>query len=260
MVERELFLNEIEDKGFSVVRNVINQDTVSNLIKELKIAIDKEVEYHGSIDYKDYGNIQAIPMYSESFLNILDNKDLIEPYNMVLDDGCIIYVYMSSSLPPNGRNFATRIHVDRPRLIQGFKESFNGLILLSDFTIENGATYLLPGSHKLEEMPDEKYFYENAVRLTAKAGDVFYFDPRLWHAAGVNNTNEWRYAIAIGMVRPYLKQKFDIPKMLENKDLSNLSDYALQKLGLFSIPPSSLDEYYGPVEKRTYTQKSEWDR
>ena len=163
-------------------------------------------------------------------------------------------------MPPGSPNFSSRIHVDRPRVFQDFCECFGGLLLLDDFTEENGGTFYLPGSHIVKEKPEEAYFYAHAKRLIAPAGSVFYFNLRIWHAGGLNKTNQWRHALALGMVRPYLKQRFDLPKMMakHNVDVSHLSDYAKQKLGFNAIPPSSLDEFYGPIEMRTYKEKGEY--
>lgn len=245
--------------GFTVVENMLDSQTIETLTLELKKAIEAELEFHGTTAYRDYGLVNSLPMYGEPFLELLDNKELISPYEWVLDRGCIVHVYMSSSLPPSGQNFASRIHVDRPWFSPGFRDGFDGLIMLTDFTVENGATWVLPGSHVMETQPTEDYFYKHAKRLVAKAGSVFYFDPRLWHAAGVNTTSNWRYGIAIGMIRPYIKQKFDLPRMLKDRNFNKLSEVALQKLGFHSIPPASLQEYYAPLNKRTYKQPSEWE-
>lgn len=252
-------VKEIETTGYFVLQNVVEDSVIQVLKQELACAIRAEVAFHGTTEYRDYGIVNALPMYGDDFLRLLDNPALLAPYEMMLDEGCIVHVYMSSSLPPMGKNYASRIHVDRPRFIPCFREAFDGLVLISDFNEENGATWILPGSHKMKERPTEEHFYANAVRLTAKAGSVFYFDPQLWHAAGINRTDEWRYALAVGMVRPYIKQKFDLPRILENRDLSFLSDRAIQKLGFHSRPPISLEEYYAPLEKRSYRQRSEWE-
>jgi hypothetical protein len=42
-------------------------------------------------------------------------------------------------------------------------------------------------------------------------------------------------------------------------DVSHLSDFAKQKLGYFAMPPASLDEFYGEIDKRTYKELPEWE-
>ncbi len=257
---KEEFVKAIHKDGFCVVENVVSKSEVARLRVAAQNAIDKEAAYHGNTSYRDYGVVQACPMYGGSFLDLIENKPFIEPFNDVMGEGCILYVYITSSMSPGNPNSSSRIHVDRPKVFADYCECLGGLLLLDDFTEENGGTFYLPGSHTQQEQPDEKYFYSNAENLIAPAGSVFYFNLRIWHAGGKNKTNIWRHALALGMVRPYLKQRYDLPKLLKNSnvDISNVSDYAKQKLGYFAIPPSSLDEYYGPEEIRTYKEKSEY--
>jgi len=253
------FLTAIEDQGYAIVENMISRDYCKKVIPELEAAIEKEAAFHGTKEYKDYATLLACPIYGGSFLELADNQKLMEPFNWLLGDTCIMYVYTSSSVPPQQTNYTARIHVDRPHFIPGYTEALGCLVLLNDFTTENGATWILPGSHKSASEPDKDYFFKNAIRLTAPAGSVFYFNLRMWHASGFNYTNQWRHCLGIGMVRGYLKQRIDLPKALSKTDLSGVSDYGLQKLGFFAQPPASLEEFYRPVEERKYKQRSEWE-
>jgi ectoine hydroxylase-related dioxygenase (phytanoyl-CoA dioxygenase family) len=127
-------------------------------------------------------------------------------------------------------------------------------ILLDDFTEENGATWFLPGSHERADMPTEEEFYGGARRVVARAGTVFFFNARLWHAGAANTTSHWRHALTINACRPYMKQRIDIPRAMAGMDLTGVSDRVRQKLGFFAQPPASLDEYYLPPEQRSYRQ------
>jgi len=130
-------------------------------------------------------------------------------------------------------------------------------IFPADFTLNNGATYYLPKSHKLAEPPTEEHFYANAKRFVAKAGSVWFFNARVWHAGGDNKTSQWRHGLTLNMCRPYMKQRIDIPRAMANMDLSSVSEKALQKLGFLAQTPANYDEYYVAPEKRKYRQKYE---
>jgi hypothetical protein len=255
------FCSQIRNDGFYLMHNVLDKKDVAQLRYETEAAINKEAAYHGTTAYRDYGVVQACPMYGGAFLSVLENRELMEPFNKVMGTGSILYVYISSSMPPGCPNFSSRVHVDRPRLFPNYCECLAGLVLLDDFNEKNGSTFYLPGSHNLSGRPSDKEFYRNAKMLIAPAGSVFYFNLRLWHAGGINGTDKWRHALALGVVRPYLKQKFDFPSMLRkyNVDIESVTDYARQKLGFFAVPPATLDEFYGPAELRTYKERSEWE-
>jgi len=259
ILNREVFLSEIDRQGYFISEKIFDADFVAKIKTELEKAIEQEAGFHSSRDYEDYGMLLACPIYGSAFLELLDNQNFIEPFNWALGETCIIYVYTSSSMPPHRTNYSNRIHVDRPMLIPGYTESLACLIPLDNFTEENGATYFLPGSHKDTQQPDDKSFFKNAKRLTAEKGSVFYFNPRIWHSGGDNNSAQWRHSVGMAMIRPYLKQRIDLPRAMKGMDLTNVSDTILQKLGFFAQPPTSLEEYYAPPEKRPYKQKSEWN-
>ena len=126
-----------------------------------------------------------------------------------------------------------------------------------DFTEENGATYFLPSSQMMADPPSEEYFTTHAQRLIAKAGSVWFFNARIWHAGGENKTKNWRHALTFNICRPWMKQRIDIPKAMNHMDISSLSDNALQKLGFLAQVPANYDEYYVDAEKRKYKQKME---
>lgn len=257
---KEDFLAAMQQQGFAVVENVLPVDFCQALIPELETAIAKEADFHGGEEHKDYGMLLACPIYGGRFLQVADNPTLMQPFDWILGDTSIIYVYTSSSMPPHRSNYSTRIHVDRPHFIPGYTEALGCLVLLNDFTEQNGATWVLPGSHLLAETPTEEYFYQHAVRITAPAGSVFYFHLRLWHAGGKNETHQWRHSIGMGMMRAYMKQRIDLPRAMElyGTDTTGISDFGLQKLGFFSQPPVSLEQFFAPPEKRSYRQRSEW--
>lgn len=257
MFDRDKFQSEFEANGSAVVEDVLTEDYVQQAKRDLEKAIEQEAQYHGGTDYGDYGMVLCCAMYSRAFLELFENERLLEPFNLMLGPGCVVYANTSSSMPPGASNFSRRVHVDCPRFVPDYMTNMGATILLDDFTEENGATRYLPGSHRSPEKPSDEEFARDSQRLIAKAGSAWYFNGRLWHAGGNNTTDRWRHAVTINMARPYIKQRLDIPRLLEGVDLGGVSDVALQKLGFFAQVPASLDEYYAPPEKRKFRQPYE---
>jgi ectoine hydroxylase-related dioxygenase (phytanoyl-CoA dioxygenase family) len=256
---QESFTAAFQQDGYVVVENVFSEDFTKAIIPDLESAIQSESEKYHSKDHKDYGMLLACSIYGGRFLDVIENRNYIEPFNWILGETCIVWVYTSSGMAPSSRNYASRIHVDRSYFTPGgYTDAMGSLILLNDFTLENGATYLLPKSHLKPDEPTEEYFYDNAVRLVAPRGSVFYFNLRLWHAGGKNTTNNWRHALGIGMIKPYLKQRIDLPRAMEGVDIHNLTHYGKQKLGYYAQPPSSVEQYYKNASL-ALLQQSEWD-
>jgi ectoine hydroxylase-related dioxygenase (phytanoyl-CoA dioxygenase family) len=249
----------IHDHGCMVVTGVLDADYLSRAKAALERAIAKEVEYHGSNDYIDYGMVLVCAIYGREFLEPFENPRLMGPLEAVLGPGCIVYAYTSSSMPPNRTNYSRRIHRDVPtgRMNPSYLTNVGATILLDDFTLENGASYFLEDSHTRKDPPAQDEFYAKAYRLVAPAGSVMFCDPLVYHAGGDNKTDRWRHAITISMCRPWMKQRLDLPRLLEGTDLTGVSERVLQKLGFRAQVPASYDEYYAPPERRKYRQAVE---
>lgn len=249
----------IKKDGYLIREGVLSPEYVRDAKAALSSAIEAEVAYHGGREFSDYGMVLLCALYGQVFIDLFENEAFLEPFEAVMGTGCIVYAYTSSSMPPTGANYSHRVHVDSPRLIPGYVTNMGATILLDDFTPENGATWFLPGSHEREEAPSEEEFFADAKRVVAPAGSVFFFNARLWHSGGGNETDNWRHALTVNMCRPYMKQRLDIPRALGEAgvDISRTSDRALQKLGYHAQVPASYDEYYAPAERRKFRQPAE---
>jgi len=239
---------DLETHGFLICEKLLAESHVSRLRAELAAAIEKEQRP----GHQDHGMLLAAAIYGGEMLNLVEHSPLFAPVNAVLGETCIIHVYTSSSLPPHATNYSTRIHRERSDKYPDIADFVGLIIALDDFTLENGATWYLPGSHRLKTPPTETDFYSEAKRLVMAKGSVFYFDWRLYHAGGENKTSAWRHSLAMGMTPAYHKQKIDLPRAIPEKFAANLGDAAKQKLGFFSVPPVSISEYY---ERTSYRQK-----
>jgi ectoine hydroxylase-related dioxygenase (phytanoyl-CoA dioxygenase family) len=66
------------------------------------------------------------------------------------------------------------------------------------FADENGATRIVPGSHKLNRMPTDAELASDTVALEAPAGTMVVMEGRLWHKTGNNRTADERRAAIFG--------------------------------------------------------------
>jgi ectoine hydroxylase-related dioxygenase (phytanoyl-CoA dioxygenase family) len=252
-------LKVLDRDGYAIVPGAVPPSAIAQLRRDLETAIATEIAYHRGTDYVDYGMVLVCCTHARSFVDILAERAVMGVIERILGEGCIIYAYTSSSMPPHTSNYSQRIHVDCPRLIPGYETNAGVMVLLDDFTLENGASWVLPASQHTREAPSADYFFANAKRIVAPAGSVVYLNPRVWHAGGQNKTGQWRHSITLNMCRPYMKQRLDIPKMMAASavDLTGANEKALQKMGFYAQVPESLDEYYLPPDQRKFRQKAE---
>lgn len=128
----------------------------------------------------------------------------------------------------------------------------NALVMLDDFTVDNGATWLLSRSQAITEQPDDERFYAQASRATGKRGSLLLFDSRLWHAGGHNVTDTPRRALTLTFTSPFFKPQLDYPRLLGYENLERHGTWLRQVIGFNARVPESLEEFYVPVERRFY--------
>jgi ectoine hydroxylase-related dioxygenase (phytanoyl-CoA dioxygenase family) len=95
---------------------------------------------------------------------------------------------------PGGDREIGRLHTDQGFLPEPwpYQLATNVAFFLDDFTEENGATLVVPGSHKVLDVPDQGLAPEAPARIIGKAGSMAVWDGRLHHATGLNRTPDQR--------------------------------------------------------------------
>ncbi len=84
------------------------------------------------------------------------------------------------------------------------RTSLGVMLALTDFTKDNGATRVVPGSHRACTLAESEV--SGAVSVEAKRGDLLIWDANLWHGGGANQTDTRRIGLltywVAGWVRP----------------------------------------------------------
>ena len=107
------------------------------------------------------------------------------------------------------------------------------IILLTDFTVQNGATALRPYSHKSPKYPsDQDEFFDNAIQIQGKAGDMMVLRSSLQHCAMPNLSNAIRSGVIVHMGPSFIRPYEDIPGNLDQSLKENMSPYLLQISGV----------------------------
>ncbi len=87
---------------------------------------------------------------------------------------------------------------------------------LTDFTADNGATRILPGTHTSATNPELGREYEDAIAAAMPKGAVLVFNGSVWHGGGANQTSARRVGIAMnycaGFIRQQENQQLGIPR------------------------------------------------
>lgn len=251
--ELEIFL----DKGYILLNGAINQTLLLSLKSSLKYSYQRRITLlkknrvegnnlgtlHHLIcdDLKFFDVLHVIHNYDYLFTKIFNSKYILNSYGAVLNRKTNSYVH--------------NIHRDI-RFTSDQIFMVNIIVMLHDFTIDNGATWLLPKSQMIRDCSDS-LFKDKSIQITGKAGDILVFDSRLLHKAGQNNTTGNRDCLTLTLTKPFFKQQLDYTKGVDQETLDASSDYIKQLLGYYSRVPTCLDEYYQPSHRRFYQKNQD---
>ena len=87
----------------------------------------------------------------------------------------------------------------------GYEVQCNTIWAMNDFTAENGATRVIPGSNKLA---DKLQFHEkDTVPAEMPAGSVVFYTGSLYHGGGANRSDQVRYGLNLTYTLGWLRQE-----------------------------------------------------
>jgi ectoine hydroxylase-related dioxygenase (phytanoyl-CoA dioxygenase family) len=187
-----------------------------------------------------------------NFARLLEDprlQQLIAPH---LGEYWIMYAMTSSSIPPYGQNYASRLHVDCPRFYPGYIFNMGFIWTLDDYTEENGALKILPGSQHTEIAPDFDFFEKNSVQILCKSGSLILFNAKTYHRTCENHSNKWSHSMTLNACRSFMKQRMDWVKFIPKEITDQLNPQARRLIGFDTRIPSSLEEFFVPDDLRLY--------
>jgi ectoine hydroxylase-related dioxygenase (phytanoyl-CoA dioxygenase family) len=257
------FINNLDSSGIFILKKFIPENLVESLVKPIQNSILFHRKFQKEIGREIIveGIASNVLIDDKSYIDLLcyliDNKFIQYLENEFFNSKCILNSFSAIVNLPNNSNFSSHIHRDIRFYSGSFPMMLNCLLMIDDFTVDNGATYLLPDSHKVEQKPTEIEFYNNSIQAIGKKGDLLIFNSNVWHCAALNTSTKERKALPFTISKSFMKPLFDYPRALGYDALNSYSNDLKQFLGFFSRVPSSLEEWYQTDEKRFYKKNQD---
>lgn len=120
------------------------------------------------------------------------------------------------------------------------------VVALDDFTEENGATVVVPGSHRWGDRVPKP---EQAIPCVMPVGSMVFFLGTLWHGGGANRSAAPRLCVTAQYCEPYLRTQENFSLSVSPERLLGRSEHMLRLLG-YSIHPPFMGMVDGKHPKR----------
>ncbi len=216
-IDPKALVDILNRDGAAIVEGALSQQQLGSLNSEVDevIAETKPGLRHATNDYftEFYGSktirLDGLPSKSKTFLEIMQLPLLASVADELLLPNCEDYLLNTGQLIQIGPGeTAQDIHRDEEAW-RFFKEpkpllQVEAMFALTDFTIVNGATQVVPGSHLWPA--DRVAKPEEITQAEMKAGSTLVYLGTTLHGGGTNSTkDEWRRGMFFGFVIGWLR-------------------------------------------------------
>jgi ectoine hydroxylase-related dioxygenase (phytanoyl-CoA dioxygenase family) len=205
---RARHVEAVRRDGYTMVEKAIAPDLIEALndaLARLERELGARPACNGFEGHRTV-RIYNLLAHGEVFAQVPVHPSVLPVVEGVLDPGCLISSLSSIAIDPG--EVAQPIHAD-DQVIPLEKPHApivcNSMWALTDFIETNGATRLVPGSHRRAN-PEYGGDYET-VAAEMRRGSVLIWDGALWHCGGANRTDTRRTGIAMNYCAGFIRQQ-----------------------------------------------------
>jgi hypothetical protein len=226
---------ELKINGFTTLNSGISEAEIQQLKENLDRYYSIQADEVGGNDqlvkWGDANILRGALSYDASFLNAATNKNLLGLVTRYLGKEYVLTMQNGLINKPGHGNEQGKFHRDLnyQHWTSSSPIALNALLCLDDFTAENGATWVVPGTHNFSEFPSKNFLDKYSCQVTAAAGTYLVLDGMLFHKAGSNRTSRERRALNHVIGLPFMSQVIDLPAAMASNKIDLPADLQLQR-------------------------------
>jgi ectoine hydroxylase-related dioxygenase (phytanoyl-CoA dioxygenase family) len=215
-----LHVERIRVSGFTVVPGGYTRDEIAYLSHRIDALLVEQANHAGGIDalaeIGEHETLRCCLAHDEAFVRLASNVNVLDVCRHLLGEYVVLMQQNAIVNPPGRAHRQTACHRDLPyqHFVSSRPLAVSALFCVDPFTRENGATVVLPGTHKIEQFPSDALAAEIARPVEAPAGSFLVFDSMLFHRAGPNGASMPRRAVNHVYALPFVAQQISMPDAL----------------------------------------------
>lgn len=227
----------LDERGYAIFPRLVDPSWLQALRDRFETLVAAEGEAAGTEVHQEAGTRRLANLVDKG--DVFDGvyqhpKVLAAVYHVLQRPFKLSSLNGRDALPGEG---AQGLHADwGPRDPEAPWAVVNSLWMLDDFTEQNGATRLIPGSHLKAGAPadycDPRAPHPEQVLAVAPAGSVLVWNAHCWHGGTRNRTQELRRALHCYYVAREFPQQTNQRMMVGEKTQARLDEAAKYLLDL----------------------------
>lgn len=186
---------QLDEQSYVVLRDWMGPQLLEGLRQAIDALLEAEGEKAGS-EFKKEQETQRLANLvdkGEIFQRVVGMPEILE-YVAAVIPGEFKLSSLNARAPKPQSDWVQPLHCDTGAVADEKGNSVCNVIwMLDDFTEENGATRLVPGSHRLRQLPQEVLAdpmapHPDEILLTAPAGSIAVVNTHAWHGGTANRS------------------------------------------------------------------------
>src|SRR3989338_5394433 len=234
-----LDISKIEKNGYTILKGILSQQQCDQMSSRLSEIYRKReaagLDRHPSIDPSREHFILNLHNKDDMFVPLMDHPAIVPIVEHFLDKTLILNNFNARATVYGSK--PQHLHLDSRVPFPDTPIMMNVIWMINDFTVQNGATRVVPGSHQWNIIPERPLDHPQAVYTTGKAGSVIIYNSSLWHGAGPSTMQGERWGIFAMYGRWFIKPTWDFTKNTPPGLYARLTPRQKQYLGFNSVPP-----------------------
>jgi len=199
-----------EEDGYEVIEDAIGADAIARLRAELSPYLQGRLLGRNDFEGRRSERVYSLLAKTPSVAPLIEHPAVLDGVGRFLHPSFLLSAALVVNLHPG--ETPQGYHQDDalgaappPRAPQGVSTIW----ALDAFTEDNGATQVIPGSHRWERVPgpaDRDELERLGRPLLLRPGSVAIFPGTLYHRSGANRSQGKRLGLTIQYCQPWLRQ------------------------------------------------------
>ncbi|MFP6836589.1 MAG: phytanoyl-CoA dioxygenase family protein [Pseudomonadales bacterium] len=232
-------LERIRTDGFTIIENLLPADGVKIIRDELEPWL--QGDKMGRNDFEGFRSerVYALLAKAPSVARIIEHPAVLALVDSLLPKNYLLSSALAINVHPG--ETAQAFHIDdEPQAQEWFKKprpllGVSTIWAFDDFTEDNGATEIVPGSHLWADEPRPSA--DDATPVRMPAGSVLVFAGSLFHRGGANTSSRPRLAITPQYCMPWMRQLEQMTLVVPPTMAGQYSERIQELLGYSIIDP-----------------------
>lgn len=223
---------QLDRDGYLPLRGILSAEQVRAFGERLDALVAEEGEEAGKEVHQEAGTDRLADLVNKDAMFELcftHPRVLAAVAHVLQGDLKLSSLNARAALPGQGLQ---ALHADWSGAVEpGAYQVCNSIWLLDDFTAENGATRVVPGSQRSgttpqQAMDDPRQAHPDEKLLLAPAGTVVVFNSHTWHGGTLNRSDHRRRAMHCYFARRHHPQQLDQKAYIRPATYDRLSEAA----------------------------------